>query len=195
MQDTTRPAAAAKADAFQWEDPFLFDQMLTDEERLIADTARSFAQDRLAPRVTKAFMEETTDREIFNEMGSLGLLGVNIPAEYGGAGANYVSYGVLAREIERVDSGYRSMISVQSSLVMYPIYAFGSEAQIPSQTGIRRMGRLLRPDRARCRLRSCRHEDARREGGRRLQADRQQDVDFKLPHGRCVCPVGEVCRA
>ncbi len=129
MQDTTRPAAAAKADAFQWEDPFLFDQMLTDEERLIADTARSFAQDRLAPRVTKAFMEETTDREIFNEMGSLGLLGVNIPAEYGGAGANYVSYGVLAREIERVDSGYRSMISVQSSLVMYPIYAFGSEAQ------------------------------------------------------------------
>jgi glutaryl-CoA dehydrogenase len=114
---------------FQWEDAFLLDDQLSEDERAIRDTARAYAQDKLLPRVTKAYLEEKTDREIFHEMGRLGLLGVTIPEKYGCAGANYVSYGLVAREIERVDSGYRSMNSVQSSLVMYPIYAYGSEDQ------------------------------------------------------------------
>jgi glutaryl-CoA dehydrogenase len=129
MQDKPRAAKTSSTAAFQWDDPFLFEDQLTEDERLIRDTARDFATDKLAPRVTDAYLNERTDREIFHEMGALGLLGVTVPAEYGGAGANYVSYGVVAREIERVDSGYRSMLSVQSSLVMYPIHAYGSEAQ------------------------------------------------------------------
>ena len=96
---------------------------------MIRDTAKAFAADRLMPRVEKAYLDELTDPEIFREMGEMGLLGVTVPAEYGGVGASYVSYGLVAREVERVDSGYRSMMSVQSSLVMYPIYAYGSEAQ------------------------------------------------------------------
>ena len=96
---------------------------------MIRDTARAYAQDKLLPRVTKAYLEEKTDREIFNEMGELGLIGVTLPEEYGCANASYVAYGLVAREIERVDSGYRSMNSVQSSLVMYPIYAYGDENQ------------------------------------------------------------------
>ncbi len=115
--------------AFQWEDPLLLDAQLTEDERLIAKTARDFAQDKLAPRVAAAYMEERTDRAIFGEMGELGLLGMTVAEEYGGAGAGYVSYGLTAREIERVNSGYRSMMSVQSSLVMFPIDAYGSEAQ------------------------------------------------------------------
>ena len=115
--------------SFDWSDPFLFDEQLTDEERLIRDSARDFAQSELQPRVTDAYLQEKTDTSIFRQYGSLGLLGVTLPAEYGGAGASYVAYGLVAREIERVDSGYRSMMSVQSSLVMYPIYAFGSEEQ------------------------------------------------------------------
>ena len=122
-------ARAAKAAAFNWEDPFLLEDQLTEDERAIRDTARAYAQEKLAPRVIEAYLEEKTDRAIFNEMGALGLLGVTIPEKYGCAGANYVSYGLVAREIERVDCGYRSMNSVQSSLVMYPIYAYGSEAQ------------------------------------------------------------------
>jgi glutaryl-CoA dehydrogenase len=114
---------------FSWEDAFFLDDQLTEDERAIRDTARAYAQEKLQPRVTKAYLDEHTDREIFNEMGQLGLLGVTVPEKYGCAGANYVSYGLVAREIERVDSGYRSMNSVQSSLVMYPIYAYGSEAQ------------------------------------------------------------------
>ncbi len=114
---------------FNWSDPFLFDDQLSDEERLIRDSARDFAQTELQPRVTEAYLQEKTDTSIFRQYGSLGLLGVTLPVEYGGAGASYVAYGLVAREIERVDSGYRSMMSVQSSLVMYPIYAFGSEAQ------------------------------------------------------------------
>ncbi len=129
MPDTTKVKSKPSKTAFQWEDPFLIEDQLNEDERMIRDTAREFAQDRLAPRVTKAYLEETTDREIFSEMGALGLLGVTVPSEYGGSGANYVSYGVVAREVERVDSGYRSMMSVQSSLVMYPILAYGSEAQ------------------------------------------------------------------
>jgi glutaryl-CoA dehydrogenase len=114
---------------FRWDDPLRFDDQLNEDERLIRDTARAYAQDRLLPRVIEAYMEEKTDRAIFAEMGELGLLGVTLPDAYGGAGANYVSYGLVAREIERVDSGFRSMMSVQSSLVMYPIYAYGDEAQ------------------------------------------------------------------
>ena len=115
--------------AFQWDDPFLLDQQLTDDERAIRDAAHAYCQDKLAPRVLEMFRHEKTDVSIFREMGELGLLGPTIPTEYGGAGLNYVSYGLVAREIERVDSGYRSMASVQSSLVMVPINDFGTEAQ------------------------------------------------------------------
>jgi glutaryl-CoA dehydrogenase len=114
---------------FHWEDPLLLDQQLTAEERMVRDAARAYAQDRLMPRVLEAFRHEKTDPAIFREMGELGLMGPTIPAEYGGAGLNYVSYGLIAREIERVDSGFRSMMSVQSSLVMLPIYEFGTEDQ------------------------------------------------------------------
>ncbi len=115
--------------AFQWDDPLLLADQLGDEEIMIRDTARAYAQDRLAPRIREAYQHERTDRAIFNEMGELGLLGATLPEQYGGVGASYVSYGLVAREIERVDSGYRSMMSVQSSLVMYPIHAYGSEEQ------------------------------------------------------------------
>jgi glutaryl-CoA dehydrogenase len=121
--------AASKPLCFQWEDPFLFETQLGEEERLIRDTARAYAQDKLAPRIVDAYAHETIDRSIFAEMGALGLLGVTITSEYGGADAGYVAYGLVAREIERVDSGYRSMMSVQSSLVMYPIFAYGDEHQ------------------------------------------------------------------
>jgi glutaryl-CoA dehydrogenase len=114
---------------FSWEDPLLLEQQLTDEERMVRDTARAYSQERLAPRVLQAFRTETTDPRIFREMGELGLLGPTIPEVYGGAGLNYVSYGLVAREVERVDSGYRSMMSVQSSLVMLPIHEFGTEPQ------------------------------------------------------------------
>ncbi|MFT3973361.1 MAG: acyl-CoA dehydrogenase [Amaricoccus sp.] len=115
--------------AFSWDDPLLLEDALTGEERMMRDAACAYAQDRLAPRVREAFRTEYTDPEIFREMGALGLLGVTIPETYGGIGAGYVAYGLIAREVERVDSGYRSMMSVQSSLVMYPIHAYGSEAQ------------------------------------------------------------------
>jgi glutaryl-CoA dehydrogenase len=114
---------------FSWEDPLLLDQQLSDEERMIRDAAYAYAQDKLQPRVLNAFRNEHTDVAIFREMGELGLLGPTIPEQYGGPGLNYVSYGLIAREVERVDSGYRSMMSVQSSLVMVPINAFGTEAQ------------------------------------------------------------------
>ena len=115
--------------AFDWNDPLRLADQLADEERMIAESARSFAQEVLQPRVIDAYREERVDPGIFREMGQMGLLGTTIPEEYGGLGSNYVSYGLVAREIERVDSGYRSMMSVQSSLVMYPIYAYGSEEQ------------------------------------------------------------------
>ncbi|MBL0935598.1 MAG: acyl-CoA dehydrogenase [Rhizobiaceae bacterium] len=115
--------------AFAWNDPFLLDDQLTEDERMIRDTAAAFAADKLAPRVQQAYLEEKTDPAIFREMGESGLLGVTIPEEYGGVGAGYVAYGLVAREVERIDSGYRSMMSVQSSLVMHPIYAYGSEEQ------------------------------------------------------------------
>ncbi|MEM1422238.1 MAG: acyl-CoA dehydrogenase [Pseudomonadota bacterium] len=118
-----------KPSAFDWADPFRIDDQLTAEEQMIRDDAGSYAQEKLLPRVIDAYREEKTEPEIFSEMGEMGLLGVTIPEAYGGVGANYVSYGLVAREIERIDSGYRSMMSVQSSLVMYPIHAFGSEEQ------------------------------------------------------------------
>ncbi|AKM08479.1 acyl-CoA dehydrogenase [Pelagerythrobacter marensis] len=114
---------------FDWSDAFLLDGQLSDEERMIRDVARAYAQDRLAPRVIDAFAGEQTDPEIFREMGALGLLGPTLPEAYGGVEASYVAYGLIAREVERIDSGYRSMMSVQSSLVMYPIHAFGSQEQ------------------------------------------------------------------
>ena len=111
-----------------WEDPFLLEQQLSDEQRMVRDSARQYAQERLQPKVRDAFQNETSDPGIFREMGEMGLLGLTIEG-YGCAGMDYISYGLVAREVERVDSGYRSMMSVQSSLVMYPIYAFGSEVQ------------------------------------------------------------------
>ncbi len=123
MQKEAKPAS------FVWSDPFFLDDQLLEEERMIRDAAADFAADKLAPRVEKAYLEEKTDPAIFAEMGASGLLGVTISEEYGGVGAGYVSYGLVAREVERIDSGYRSMMSVQSSLVMYPIHAYGSEDQ------------------------------------------------------------------
>ncbi|MEJ1160023.1 acyl-CoA dehydrogenase [Prosthecomicrobium sp. N25] len=120
--------AGGKA-SFVWDDAFLLEDQLTEDERMIRDTARGFAQEKLLPRIVEAYAEEKTEPGIFAEMGGLGLLGITLPEDYGCAGAGYVSYGLVAREIERVDSGYRSMMSVQSSLVMYPIHAYGSEAQ------------------------------------------------------------------
>ena len=114
---------------FKWDDPFFFDDQLKEEERLVRDTARDYAQEKLMPRVLDANRNETFDREIFNEMGELGFFGITQPEEYGGANLNYVSYGLVNREVERVDSGYRSMMSVQSSLVMHPIYSYGDEQQ------------------------------------------------------------------
>jgi glutaryl-CoA dehydrogenase len=115
--------------SFNWEDPLLLEQQLSDEERMIRDSARAYAQEKLQPRIKTAFNEERVEPEIFKEMGEMGLLGTTIPEQYGGLGGGYVTYGLVAREVERVDSGYRSMMSVQSSLVMYPIYAYGSEEQ------------------------------------------------------------------
>lgn len=115
--------------SFSWEDPFLLEDQLTEDERMLRDAARAFAAAELEPRVTKAFREETVEPEIFSLMGQAGLLGSTIPEAYGGLGAGYVTYGLIAREVDAVDSGYRSMMSVQSSLVMYPIYAYGSEEQ------------------------------------------------------------------
>ncbi|KQY36575.1 MULTISPECIES: acyl-CoA dehydrogenase [Rhizobium/Agrobacterium group] len=114
---------------FQWDDALLLEDQLSEDERMIRDTARAYAQDKLQPRVIDAYRNETTDTSIFREMGELGLLGVTVPDTYGGVGASYVAYGLVAREVERVDSGYRSMMSVQSSLVIYPIHAYGSEEQ------------------------------------------------------------------
>ncbi|MEO0379190.1 MAG: acyl-CoA dehydrogenase [Pseudomonadota bacterium] len=115
--------------SFDWADPFRLSAQLSEDERMIQSSAAAYAQEKLAPRVIDAFADETTDPEIFREMGEMGLLGVTLPEAYGGLGGSYVSYGLVAREVERIDSGYRSMMSVQSSLVMYPIYAYGSEAQ------------------------------------------------------------------
>ncbi|GAB4389570.1 acyl-CoA dehydrogenase [Albidovulum sp.] len=124
-----KPKDAPDLSRFAWEDAFRLEDQLSEEERMLRDGARAYAQEKLQPRIIEAYREERTDPGIFREMGEMGLLGVTIPEEYGGLGASYVAYGLIAREVERVDSGYRSMMSVQSSLVMYPIYAYGSEEQ------------------------------------------------------------------
>ena len=132
MTDTRtplRPKDAPDLGAFDWADPLRLDERLTEEQRMIRDAARAYAADRLMPRVLAAFRDEKTDPAIFREMGEMGLLGITLPEKWGGSDAGYVAYGLVAREIERVDSGYRSMMSVQSSLVIYPIYAYGSEEQ------------------------------------------------------------------
>ena len=193
-QTKDKPAAAS----FQWDDPFLLDDQLTEDERMVRDTARAYAQDKLLPRVIEAYLEEKTDRAIFNEMGELGLLGVTLPEEYGCADASYVSYGLVAREIERVDSGYRSMNSVQSSLVMYPIYAYGDENQrkkyLPKLATGEWVGcfGLTEPDAG---SDPGRHEDPRREGVGRLSPDRHQDVDLERADRRRVRGLGQVGRA
>ncbi|MBT6542912.1 MAG: acyl-CoA dehydrogenase [Rhodobacteraceae bacterium] len=124
-----KPKDTPELSHFEWEDPFLLENQLNEDERMIRDAVRAYAQEKLQPRAIDAFANETTDADIFREMGEMGLLGITVPKEYGGLGASYVTYGLVAREIERVDSGYRSMMSVQSSLVMYPIYAYGCEEQ------------------------------------------------------------------
>ena len=132
MKDATDVISAKdrpNLSSFDWQDPFNFSDQLTEEERMLQESVRGFAQSELQPRILNAYRNATIEPEIFREMGALGLLGVTVPEEYGGLGAGYVAYGVVAREVERVDSGYRSMMSVQSSLVMYPIYAYGSEEQ------------------------------------------------------------------
>ncbi|MCH2066725.1 acyl-CoA dehydrogenase [Shimia sp.] len=129
MAKDLAPQSKPELGSFNWEDPFLIESQLEEDERMLRDAARAYCDEKLAPRVTAAFEKEETDPAIFAEMGEMGLLGTTIPEEYGGIGAGYVTYGLVAREVERVDSGYRSMMSVQSSLVMYPIYAYGSEEQ------------------------------------------------------------------
>ncbi len=132
MKDATDVISAKdrpNLSSFDWQDPYNFSDQLTEEERMLQESVRSFAQNELQPRILNAYRNATVEPEIFREMGALGLLGITVPEEYGGLGAGYVAYGVVAREVERVDSGYRSMMSVQSSLVMYPIYAYGSEEQ------------------------------------------------------------------
>jgi glutaryl-CoA dehydrogenase len=128
-QHVGKPAISLKDADFVWEDPLDLESQLTEDERMVRDTAHAYAQEKLFPRVLKAYREETFDRAIMSEMGALGLIGATVPEEYGGAGLGYVAYGLIAREVEMVDSGYRSAMSVQSSLVMHPIYAYGSEAQ------------------------------------------------------------------
>jgi glutaryl-CoA dehydrogenase len=125
----SNPSGASDKPRFQWDDALLLDEALTEDERMVRDMARSYCQDKLMPRVLEAHRNETFDREIMNEFGALGMLGSTLPEEYGCAGVNHVCYGLIAREVERVDSGYRSALSVQSSLVMWPIYTYGSEEQ------------------------------------------------------------------
>ncbi len=178
---------------FQWDDALRLDSQLTEDERAIRDAAHDYCQDKLFPRVLEANRHEHFDRAIMNEMGEMGFLGATLEG-YGCAGVNYVSYGLISREVERVDSGYRSAFSVQSSLVMYPIHAFGSEAQtgeIPAAAAHRRVRRLLRPDRARCRLRPGLDAHAREGGRRRLRAERLEDLDHQLADRRRAAGLGE----
>ncbi len=183
---------------FDWADPFALDAQLSDEERMVRDTAEAFAQDRLQPRVTSAYLEERFDREIMTELGELGLLGATISPDYGGAGLNYVSYGLIARAVERVDSGYRSAMSVQSSPRDAPdqrLRLGGAAAEISAEARDRRMGRLLRPHRAGRGLRSRLDAHAGEEGGRRLSAVRLQDVDHQFADRRRLRGLGQVRRA
>ncbi len=180
--------------SFQWEDPLLLNQQLDDDERMVRDAAQSYCQDKLAPRVLEAFRHERTDVTIFREMGDLGLLGPTIAPEYGGPGLSYVCYGLIAREIERVDSGYRSMMSVQSSLVMVPINDFGNEA-----TKQKYLPKLATGEWIGCfGLTEPNHGSdpgsmvtRAKKGGGRLFDQRQQDVDHQQPHRRRLHGLGQ----
>ena len=186
-------AKQIKWQALNWQDPFLLEQQLTEQQRMVRDTARQYAQEKLLPRVRDAFRNEQTDLAIFREMGALGLLGSTING-YGCPGVDYTSYGLIAREVERVDSGYRSMMSVQSSLVMYPIYAYGSEAQrekyLPKLATGEWIGcfGLTEPD----------HgsdpggmETRARSVDNGYQDQRRKDVDYQQPHCGCLCHLGK----
>lgn len=180
--------------AFDWQDPFLLKQLLSEDEKMICDMTHSFCQNRLQPRILQANRKEHFDREIMNELGELGLLGPTLPERYGCAGVNHVSYGLIAREIERVDSGYRSAMSVQSSLVMHPIYTYGSEAQkqhyLPKLASGEWVGcfGLTEPDSgsdpASMRTIATRNTDV-------FYHQRQQNVDNKLSYCRCVYRLGQ----
>jgi glutaryl-CoA dehydrogenase len=184
------------ATSFQWADPLLLDMQLTDEERMVRDAAAAYCQDKLAPRVLEAFRHEKMDITIFPEMGALGLLGPTIPTEYGGAGLNYVSYGLIAREVERIDSGYRSMMSVQSSLVMVPINEFGSEAQklkyLPKLTTGELIGcfGLTEPDHgsdpAGMETRAVKTADGYRVTGNKIWITNSPVADVFIVWGKCV---------
>ena len=180
---------------FNWSDPFLLTEQLTDVERAICDATRNFARHTRLPDVTSAYLNESTDTTIFQKMGERGLLGVTIPSVYGGVNAGYVAYGLIAREIERVDSGYRSMMSVQSSLVMYPIFAYGSEQQrqryLPNLAR-GEIDRLFRTDGTGRRLGPCEHADTSREDRRGLSADGRQDLDLEQPYRGRVRRVGQI---
>jgi glutaryl-CoA dehydrogenase len=184
------------ATSFQWADPLLLDMQLTDEERMVRDAASAYCQDKLAPRVLEAFRHEKMDVTIFPEMGALGLLGPTIPTEYGGAGLNYVSYGLIAREVERIDSGYRSMMSVQSSLVMVPINEFGSDAQklkyLPKLTTGESIGcfGLTEPDHgsdpAGMETRAVKTADGYRITGNKIWITNSPVADVFIVWGKCV---------
>ena len=184
------------ATSFQWADPLLLDMQLTDEERMVRDAAAAYCQDKLAPRVLEAFRHEKMDVTIFPEMGALGLLGPTIPTEYGGAGLNYVSYGLIAREVERIDSGYRSMMSVQSSLVMVPINEFGSDAQkqkyLPKLTTGEWIGcfGLTEPDHgsdpAGMETRAVKTADGYRVTGNKIWITNSPVADVFIIWGKCV---------
>ena len=192
----TREAKPAmlKDSAFVWEDPLDLEGELTEDERMVRDTARGFAQDYLMPRVIEAYAQEKYDPDMLPEMGKLGLLGPTIPEEYGGAGLGYVSYGLIARELERVDSGYRSTMSVQSSLVMYPIYAYGSEAQrrkyLPKLATGEIIGcfGLTEPDHGSDPGSMVTRAE---KVSRRLQAQRRQDLDLQCAGRPCRGGVGQ----
>ncbi len=194
LQSKDKPVQAS----FQWGDPFLLDDQLTEDERMIRDTAHAYAQEKLLPRVVDAYMDETADRAIFHEMGELGLIGLTLPEEYGCANASYVAYGLVAREIERVDSGYRSMNSVQSSLVMYPIYAYGDETQrkkyLPKLASGEWVGcfGLTEPD-AGSDVESMKTRAEKVSDGYRTH--RLEDVDFQCADGGRLRDLGEVRRA
>ena len=189
----TKPKPTGLRPAFDWQDPLLLEGLLTEEERMVRDAAHDYCQERLMPRVLEANRHEIFHREIMNEMGALGFLGSTIDG-YGCAGVNYVCYGLVAREVERVDSGYRSAMSVQSSLVMYPIYAFGSEQQrqkyLPKLAAGEWVGcfGLTEPDAG---SDPWRDENEGPQGRWRLPPERHQDVDHQLLDRRCVRRLGQ----
>ena len=182
---------------FQWDDPFRLNDQLSDEERMVRDAVRDYCQDKLMPRILEANRHETFDRDIYFEMAELGMLGATLPEEHGGAGLNYVCYGLIAREVERVDSGYRSAMSVQSSLVMYPIYAYGSDEQrgkyLPKLLSGEWVGcfGLTEPDHGS----DPGAMETRADQSRwRLETARQQNVDHQFADRRCLHRLGESLR-